>query len=413
MRKVTVHEPIIIAQSTTAPILFGGHQDPAIRINEKKEIFVRYHAHKDCHAEAHLANLDPVLCSKDGGVTWEQVDNAEWIKAGPKMANGDWYGMRGRPIITDLPDPMPAPREDRRCKIIANTTTLYTAEELAPYFPDEDFATIGAYRIKAGTDEVLEETDPVDPGDLPTTVAVFDNYVTRGGGSYYSHVYNVDKNGTAWMPVYGGMINADGTLGSDGYLGIRLLRSDDNGYHWKQVGVIPFKKDYVNPNAIDIEGFNESTLEILDDGTFFLVMRAGSLHPFEKGDPDHPAPQIFCTRSTDQGKTWETPKPFYDYGILPCSVRLGCGTYVLVSGRPGVYIRTCDDPTAREWNDVIQILPVPEKDVYDAYYEYSCSNCGICAYDDHTAFITYSDFQRNAPDGKRAKSIIVRKITVE
>lgn len=38
---------------------------------------------------------------------------------------------------------------------------------------------------------------------------------------------------------------------------------------------------------------------------------------------------------------------------------------------------------------------------------------GIAVTGPNTAMIAYSDFTKTAPDGKRAKSIMVRKITVE
>ena len=37
-RKITLGEPVIIAQNTTEPILFGGWQLPDMRINKNKEI---------------------------------------------------------------------------------------------------------------------------------------------------------------------------------------------------------------------------------------------------------------------------------------------------------------------------------------------------------------------------------------
>ena len=77
------------------------------------------------------------------------------------------------------------------------------------------------------------------------------------------------------------------------------------------------------------------------------------------------------------------------------------------------YIRTCNDPKGEEWDDIIPILTVPEEDVYERYWHYSCSNCGITSFDDNTAFITYSNFKIPAPQGEKAKSIVVRKVTIE
>ncbi len=84
----------------------------------------------------------------------------------------------------------------------------------------------------------------------------------------------------------------------------------------------------------------------------------------------------------------------------------------MASGRPGVYIRFCNNPNGEKWNDIIELLQVPQEELYTAYYEYSCSNPDILIFDEKTIFATYSDFRHNAPDGKRAKSIVVQKITL-
>ncbi len=220
-----------------------------------------------------------------------------------------------------------------------------------------------------------------------------------------------DKNGKMYMLTYTGYILPDGTLGSK-RLCVHILISEDFGKDWYYLSTIPYLEEYNNPNCIDIEGFNETSLLFAEDGDIFAIMRSGSLHPFKKGDADHPAPKQYCARSSDGGKTWKA-EPFYDFGILPQTVKLECGTTILVSGRPGVYVRSTDDPKFREWREPEFLVKVPEDEVYGEYYEYTCSNTGICAYDSNTAFITYSNFKLTAPDGKRAKSILVQKVTVE
>ncbi|MBO5786178.1 MAG: hypothetical protein J6R45_02535, partial [Clostridia bacterium] len=81
--------------------------------------------------------------------------------------------------------------------------------------------------------------------------------------------------------------------------------------------------------------------------------------------------------------------------------------------RPGVYLRVSQDISADKWSDVYHVVEVPKEDFYSKYYEYSCCNTCLAVTGPSTAFIAYSDFTLNAPDGRRAKSIMVRKITVE
>ena len=157
----------------------------------------------------------------------------------------------------------------------------------------------------------------------------------------------------------------------------------------------------------------ECSIEFLRDGSCVAILRSGSLSPFEIGDDEHPAPIMMKTHSYDGCKTWEKPEYFYDYGVLPVTRQFDDGTILLSSGRPGVYLRVTDDPSAREWSDAVLVVSVPKEDVYEKYYEYSCCNTSLVVTGPDTAMITYSDFTLNAPDGKRAKSIMVRKITVE
>ena len=119
------------------------------------------------------------------------------------------------------------------------------------------------------------------------------------------------------------------------------------------------------------------------------------------------------TRSYDGCKTWETPEYFYDYGVLPVTRKLADGTIILASGRPGVYLRVSQDRLGKEWSDIVPVVEVPKEQVYTKYYEYSCCNTGLAVTGPDTAVIAYSDFTLTAPDGEKAKSIMVRKITVE
>lgn len=409
MRNVSIGEPIVIAQSTSEPILFGGYQDPYIRCNAKGELFVRFNSRRDCHETWGQEDHNPVYKSVDSGESWEILPDSlySWITAQKPLPNGDYLQMREHPIVTDLPALPELPENRRNCSAIANTHSVYRVDELLPCLGNRVAKEFNAYRIKAGTREIEEEICKVNWADMPLSLFQ-DSFIARVFGGRYQ----ADKNGVLWMPVHAPFITPNGELGSRRSC-LHMLRSDDMGHTWDYVSTVAYREEYNDPKAIDVEGFSESTLEILDDGSLFCIMRSGSLHPFQPGDDEHPAPKLYCVKSTNGGKTWSEPTQFYDYGILPVSVKMGCGVLIMASGRPGVYLRICDDPKAERWNDVIPILSVPKEDIYKAYFEYSCSNTGLCAYDDHVAFLTYSNFQLTAPDGRRAKSILVRKIVIE
>ena len=411
MKKVTLHDPVILAQSTTEPVFKGGYQDPVIRISADGVIYVRFSGRKDCLESFGLEETNPLYQSTDGGATWSKVsDHTAWTRAIKPLPNGDRLQMREhRPIMDITPETyakfpkVPASRAGKDWGI-------YTSEELTPLFGDEVAKEFLCNRIYAGTDEVVEEICTVNWRNMP--LCYYRGILVRG--CFPSDAYKVDKDGVLWMPVRRRHVfeNGEGTgLRSC----IHLLRSDDFGHTWDYVNTVVYKEEYNAPNCRDIEGFLECALECLDDGSIIMVMRSGSLYPFPPlmGDKDHPAPLCYIAKTSDKGKSFDYVKPFYDYGIRPMSTKLDCGTIVLISGRPGVYIRTCDDPAGDVWGDIIPVLTVPEEDVYERYWHYSCSNSDVAPYGDHTAFITYSDFTIPAPSGEKAKSILVRKVTVD
>ena len=415
MRKVTLSEPVIIAQSTTEPVLFGGHQDPFIRCSDGKILYARYSARRDDVTCLGLEDKNPVCRSDDGGKSWERVsDPKEWMKASGKLKNGDYLEMlESLPILNVSEDKINSfPDVDvsrKRISAIGEPYDAYTVDELAPMFEGEVTKTFRCKRIYAGSDEIVYETCKVNWKNMPIR---FTRDIVRREAP---QGYKCDKNGVLWSAVEAPYIDDNGKCPSK-RLCTHIIRSDDYGHTWDYVNTLVYKEEYNDPNMKDIEGFSDCTLEFLSDGSMIGIVRSGSLFPLageKMGDKDHPAPRIFYFKSSDQGKTFDFIKPFYDYGVFPRSVTLDNGTIIAASGRPGVYIRTCDDPKGEEWNDVIDIIKVPEEDIYDKYWQYSCSNTDICAYDSNTAYLTYSDFKLLTPDGERAKSIVVRKITVE
>ncbi len=414
MKKVTLSEPIIVAQSTTEPILHGGCQDPFVRIDENKNIYVRFNARVDHLDTFGQEENNPVFKSTDGGKTWER-DKSEgaYTKALKPLPNGDKFQLREWKPILNIDDEtlkkFPEIPESRKNNKRIDTFDLYTVEELNPVFSEltKEFL---CNRIYAGTDEVVEETCKVNWNNMP--VELVGRALLR---VFCMCPYAVDKNGTLWVPVRSGYVKEDGESASR-LSCTHILRSDDFGHTWDYVNTIVYDEEkYNNPNMIDIEGFNEGAITCLDDGSMIIILRSGSLYPFEPkiGDKDHPAPYSYIAKSSDGFKTIDYVKPFYDYGVRPWSTKLNNGTIVFISGRPGVYIRTCDDPKGEEWNDVIDIIKVPDDEVYTGYWKYSCSNCGVDSYDDNTAFISYADFTLTTPEGEKAKSIVVRKVTIE
>lgn len=411
MKTIKLGEPRIVAQDTEQPVLFGGYQDPTIRRGEDGTLYVRFNARRDSWLTFGEEEQNPVYKSIDGGDTWERCQNAqdEWLRAGTRLPNGDIFYFREHAVLRKetLPQlpPLPAKRKLRTAGM-----SVYTVKELEPILGERVAKEFKAYRIKAGTNEVIEETCPVIWENMPV-VLHYDGFLIR----VFPHVslsMKVDSEGTLWMPMDAPAVDDDGNL-----MSLRrctaILRSKDMGHTWEYVSHILYREAFNPPTAIDVEGFMECSLEFVKDGSCIALLRSGSLSPFQIGDDEHPAPIMMKTRSYDGCKTWETPEYFYDYGVLPVSRMLEDGTVLMSSGRPGVYLRVSLDDNAREWSAPVPVVEVPREDFYAKYYEYTCCNTGLAVTGPNTAVIAYSDFTLNAPNGKRAKSIMVRKITVE
>jgi len=412
--EMVVYDPVVVSQSTTEPVLHGGYQDPFIRCDENGKIYVRFNSRRDCPETFGDEIKNPIYCSCDEGKTWQMSSYREWVMASEPLPNGDRLVLREHELVTEfkaLPK-LPKNRAETHPEPSGSIQfgITYTCEELQPIIGSNAKKSFKADRIKAGSDEIITEECIVHWENMPI------HYMPEFKGIYRIHPtckYKVDSKGVLWMPVFGGSVNKDGSMNSM-RLCTHLLRSDDFGHNWHYVSTVIYKEKYHHPNSTyGVEGFDEATVEILDDGSIIMIMRSGSLHPFVQGKAGTPIPQCYIAKSTDEGKTWDYVKPFYDYGIRPQSVKLNNGTIILISGRPGVYVRACNDTNGEEWSEPIHLVKVPENEIYNAYYEYSCSNCDICAYDENTAFVVYSNFKLNTPEGIRAKSILVSKIKVE
>ena len=124
MRKITIGEPSLVAQSTTAPVLFGGYQLPIIRCNRKGELFVKFSARVDNPSTWGQEDGNPVYRSVDGGKTWEYIKEPlyQWVTAGQPLPNGDHLEMREYALMGDLPE---LPAEDI-CTIYFLTTRSCT-----------------------------------------------------------------------------------------------------------------------------------------------------------------------------------------------------------------------------------------------------------------------------------------------
>jgi hypothetical protein len=150
-----------------------------------------------------------------------------------------------------------------------------------------------------------------------------------------------------------------------------------------------------------LEGFGESKMTLMPDGSIVMLMRTGGNQP------------CYLVRSTDGCKTWSEPVKFDEVGVRPFIVTLDCGVSLASYGRDGLFVRATCDPSGLVWEDHIQIPlstpPAGANKTQSCYYTY------ILPLSATSALLVYSDCHYS-PSGNAAdagKSIIGRIITID
>jgi len=92
--------------------------------------------------------------------------------------------------------------------------------------------------------------------------------------------------------------------------------------------------------AITQEGFREADLAMAPNGDLVCVLRSGG----RNGGPAtlFPTP-LYCSRSSDLGKSWSLPAQIADRGVNPNLVVLDNGIIACTYGRPGSWLIFSDD----------------------------------------------------------------------
>ena len=103
--------------------------------------------------------------------------------------------------------------------------------------------------------------------------------------------------------------------------------------------------------AITMEGFREADLTIAPNGDLICVMRSGGRNP-TPGVNLFPTP-LYCSRSSDGGKTWTPPEQIADRGICPNLITMQNGIIVCTYSRPGNWLIFSDD-NGKTWKGAFQ-----------------------------------------------------------
>ncbi|MEJ2616372.1 MAG: sialidase family protein [Ignavibacteriaceae bacterium] len=102
--------------------------------------------------------------------------------------------------------------------------------------------------------------------------------------------------------------------------------------------------------AITQEGFREADLVQAKNGDLLCLMRTGG----RNGELVNlfPTP-LYCSKSTDKGKSWSPPEQIADRGVCPNAVTLENGIIVCTYSRPGNWLIFSDD-NGSTWKGAFQ-----------------------------------------------------------
>lgn len=380
--KIHLGEPVMVAQAEQEE-KWGYFQFPNIGMAEDGTIVVSWQMKDDSpvtYGKKSSRKYSPMM-SKDDGKTWMPQDKQYQLRR-----IGNYIKLKNGLVlqaVTPAAKPVESLTKSPRKLGGRKSYSYYVAEDL----PEE---LQGAY-ISFQTEDKAKiiHTKVNDPGLIRSSYDGLLSVMWKGDfkqlsdGSLVAGVY----------PTF--YMNDNGNVQPGG---VSFYQSFDMGHNWTVIGKIPFIKDGIADKRGGLS-FDEPAFEILADSTFLCVMRTGASSPMYK------------TFSYDRGHTWTQPEPFTPNGVKPCLMKQNNGVLVLSSGRPGIQLRFSFDGTGKKWTEPIDMVPYVNAD--KSYTrDVSCGYTSMIEAGNDCFYIVYSDFTTENPEGKKRKSIWVRKIKV-
>ena len=405
--RVEMADPVLVAIGPLEERRWGFYQFPGYRLSPKGNIVGGYQTADDSYGGG-ASYSNKKFFSHDGGKTWvpESEDDRRERETTPGFVTKDGthldYGgfktlrpaelglkpLRLPPAwvapdaefyrYADLPDEMRVIRMKRRAPGGA-------AEEVdAPF----DFPDLAMVRPKVGQNS---ETGLVAL-DAPLTPA----HVRWGT----QHAETCELPDGTLLTLAGAMMlpkSGDATP----YLATCLVASTDGGRTWKYRSTIMGS----NPEQ-RWEGTEEASIVRRPNGTLVCVVRV-------EGQTAGTTANLWITRSTDAGRTWERPERLSVHTALPGLIALDNGVVASVQGRPGVALRFSKDPECRDWSNPHVVHPA-----IGLHYENTGWRDSTCGYTSliplgpDRFLVVYSDFYHRDENWTLHKAIKAREIKV-
>ena len=393
--KITLGEPVVIAQATPDVKHWGPFQFPSINRQSDGKLHCRYHIELDSATAYGLDGGHAV--SGDEGESWAVAPDYKGDGA-LELPNGDRVRTGNKAAIKVTEKDLPA---QFLCEALLSSTRvpLYEPDSF-PY----EWGGMYLERLKKGENEWVEER-------VDLFIPYMKRYVVRGLLPYESFIrFRLAPDGALWSVMYP-FTYKDNVAGMTAV----FMRSDDCGHSWKYMSGISYKPDLTDMHWALRAGYTEPNLTFNRDGSLFCVLRTDD--SFFRGPS-------YCAYSYDGAKTWTEPKRFDDRGVWPSFTELNCGVTLVGYGRPGLYVRATADPGAKVWDDRVELMPqeqqyylscekCPMQPLSDDMLEQTCSYCDLIPLNDDTAYCVYSHFSYPNGKGEKCKAILGRTIKVE
>lgn len=436
MKRITLkkeNESLVYYGGTFEDIGWGAVQFPKLYNMKDGRIGMSVHDGLDSWVDLVGDAGEKWFITDDKGKSWRLATQLEVNQMGTILPSGDIIRSQPNPIVSienmkpsewefctyhipsdDLapqkpsdPNQLPVPI----CNYADNFKRHYDVYWLDSFpdgFIDKNFRF---YRLKNGETEGSYTSSRVD-WKYRTTCSFDeggDKTYINGAGIYVCRDVKVAPDGSLFLAHYCG--NAANPYNGvyQGTTNCYFLRSTDNGESWQLQGYIPYIANEVedNPFAHLVNGYDEPTIEFMDDGSVICIIRTCDVF---KGAPEWGP--TYISRSADMCKTWSKPERFADIGALPQLVKLPNGITLAVITRPGIFIYATRDGV--NWTEPFEIMTgedrshlgnlKPERPNFHQWAG-SCCNCTIVPTGDNRAMLAFSDFYVPGDDGLKHKGV--------
>lgn len=405
--KVKLYEPVLVSKSES-PMEWGYYQFPSIYRMDDGNLLITWQMKEDDHKT--LGGKDKgknMMLSQNNGRTWIDYDNRYRLDQyyySYKNKEGDSFLINSAvsKAISSLNNiPKPVYQFDQKGK----KSSFYKESEL----PDDLQGVILKKWKSDGSNSKGANSIRLSYNDNGLYKCAIDDHMLLWVGRLIE-LSNRD------VLVYDFTSYHADNYGRILPLGISFYKLSEQNKSLDFQGEMPYLPDKrIDPigNTREDVGFSEPTVVEMSDGKLLCVARSTL---------ETVLTPLYKSVSSDEGKTWSKPEPFTPNGVDPSLIRLGNGTLVLISGRPGVQLRFCFDGEGINWTEPVEMIHFPYDNGKLDTFGGSCGYTDILPYDNNSFFIVYSVFDKadnNNANGKNVlfkqykKSIMFRKITVK